>query len=729
MKLTSVAFGTALVALLYGAPAHALGPATSPEIEHQVRTILDDAAFGFCHSAEYPLSEAERTYCPLVGSSSSVCEKLPEACRNDRYPELVTVQRSDQQGRKITDFGEGEGKKTDWSGGTKGSGDRRSERSDKGDSSSSSAKKPPEPPPEPMKLEIPEWLGIVGKLLFYALIGAFVVALVYWIAKNVIKGRAEKLPDEDKPEVPTETVATTAPRGPVETDVDRLLARAQRAAQAGDYREAVEATYAALLRKLEGDGLVDLHPSRTNGDYVRQMRERPELRQALRGIAIDVERMQFGTEQPSPGLFESIRQRVLPLVGRAAVVFFVLMAAGSQLSCTRIPTHDTLAVGEPPPGGSSPFGNRAVLELLSKSGRNVVVNRDLATEGDDIPRDKERTIILFPDAPVDKDGWRKLMRWVRIGGGQLVIAGHRKGLEDEMDIGWGERYAEAPVRPAPASHPRLMGFELEVPRFGRLVLEDPEDPRYRVLLARTEGAVEEPYAVERVFPSDANIGRIVVLADDGLFKNVAMAAGDNAAYVVELMRHLGTGDIEVWDAYTSAGSSSSARGAQSPLDSIKKSKLAPVLLHLLALVGLYVVYRGTRFGTPNDPKAASRRAFSDHARALGQAYARAKASRHALGLYTVWAIERLRDRFGGGRQRGLAPLAEAVAQRTGEDPAQVAQILSEATAARDEVAPPSSFRPGAAVLPAPQTGPRRDFWIMQKLESYLAASHGKTKGR
>jgi hypothetical protein len=728
VKAVRVAFAAAIG--LSAAPAVALGPQTSPEIEHQVRTILEQPAFGFCHSAEYPLSEAERSYCPLVGPSSSVCTKLPEACQNDRYPEMVTVDHSDEQGRKITDFGEDDGKRGAGRGGTgpskdggsAGDGDRSAR-----DSQSSPEKKQPEPPPEPMKIEIPGWLAALGQILFYALIAAFVVALVYWIVKNVIKGRAEKLPDEDKPEVEKETIAITAPQGPVETDVDRLLARAQRAAQAGDYREAVEATYAALLRRLEGDGLVDLHPSRTNGDYVRQMRERPELRQALRGIAVDVERMQFGTEQPSPSLFESIRQRVLPLVGRAAVLFFVLVAAGSQLSCGRLEAKDTLAVGEPPPGGAAPFGNRAILELLGKRGKNVVMNRDHREKGEDIPRDRERTIILFPDAPVDKDGWRKLMRWVRLGGGQLIVAGHRKALEDELGIGWAQRYAEAPVRPTPSSYPRLMGFELAVPRFGRLVLEDPDDQRNRVLLARSEGEVEEPYAVERTFVSDANIGRIVVIADDGLFKNVAMTAGDNAAYVVELIGHLGSKDIEVWDAYTSYGSSSSARGASSPLESLKESKLAPVLLHLLALVVLYIVYRGTRFGTPNDPKAASRRAFSDHARALGQAYARAKASRHALGLYTVWAIERLRDRFGGARQRGLAPLAEAVAQRTGEDPAQVAQVLSEATAARDEVAPPSSFRPGAAVLPAPETGPRRDFWIMQKLEGYLAASHGKAK--
>lgn len=738
----SAAVVVAALLLGWASSAGALGPGTSPELEHQVREILEAPAFGFCHDADYPLSNAEREYCPLVGRSSSVCQKLPDACSSDRYPEMVTVEHSKEQGRKITDFSEGAGEKGAGRGGTgepqnggaTGDGDRASSGGDNGgkpgpnDGSRSSSGKgsPPPEPPEPTKIEVPGWLAALGKIFFYLLIGAFVVAVVYWIVKNFIKGRADKTPDEEPaPTVPAEAAAVAAPQGPVETDVDRLLARAQRAAQAGNYREAVEATYAALLRKLEGDGLVDIHPSRTNGDYVRQVRERPELRQALRGIAVDVERMQFGTEAPSPSLFESIRQRVLPLVGRAVLLLLLLTASSGQLSCTLPESRSTLAVGEVPPGGSSPFGTRAVLELLNKRGRNVVVNRELVTNERDPYADRPRTLLVFPDAPIDGDGWRNLMRWVRAGG-HVVVAGHREQMEDDLGIGWGSRYAEAPIRPVPSAHARLMGFELSVPRFGRLVLEDERRDSVRVLLARTEGSVEEPYAVERSF---AGGGRMVVFADDGLFKNVALTTGDNAAYVVELFAQLGNEDVEVWDAYTGAGSSGGTRGADSPLDSLKESKLAPVLLHLLVLVGLYIVYRGTRFGTPGDPRAMSRRAFSDHARALGLAYSRAKASRHALGLYTVWAIDRLRDRFGGARHRGLAPLAEAVAQRTGQDPAQVAQVLTEATSARDEVAPPSSFRPGGGPLPTQETGPRRDFWIMRQLESYLAAPHGKTKGR
>jgi hypothetical protein len=792
MTRLGVVVATALSVLVWSFAASALGPGTTTKIEAEVRETFEDEAFGFCHEADYPLSPAEREFCPMVGSSSSVCPKLPEVCRSDRYPEMQYAEAGEGRGRKLTDFAEGDGSAGQGNGskggsgkgagsgdgqssrdqgngsgnngsGNNGSGNaKRSDdpsngngqdassgddgrRSGSGDGKSGgdgdgtkdgsgsgkgpeekAAKPPPPPPKEPEEIEVPGWLAGFARLAFYVLVGAFVAAVIYWIIKNFIRGRDEAPPEEAASSDEPDQAAPVVPRGPVETDVDRLLARARKAAQAGNFREAVEAAYAALLRRLEGDGLIDMHPSRTNGDYVRQVRERPELRHALRDIARDVERMQFGTEPPGQGLFDSVYRRVLPLVGRAAVVLGLLLGLGGQMSCRASGDGDaraarTLALGDRAPGGTSPFGTRAVFELLTERGKSVTVNRS-----DEPVLDDQRTIVLLPDAPVDAEGWRKLMRWVEDDGGQLIVAGHRVELEYDLGVLWGERRAEAPVRAVSTAPSRLMGYELAVPRFGRLML-DPDRPlRVQVVLARTEGFQEEAYAVQRTTPSG---GRVVVFADDSLFKNIALAAGDNAAFLIALFSDMPRENVEVWDGFTGAGSAEGARGAASPLDSMRESKLGPVLLHLLALVVLYLIYRGTRFGTPQDPRVVSRRAFSEHVRALGLAYSRARVSRHALGLYTAWAMERLRDRFGGTRQRGLIPLAEAVAERTGQTPAQVTEVLVEAGSARDEAAPPSSYRHNPLAAPQQTSGSARDFWIMRQLESFLAASHGKTKGR
>ena len=69
---------------------------------------------------------------------------------------------------------------------------------------------------------------------------------------------------------------------------------ANSAAAHGDFARAVDDTYAALLRRLDGDGLIEIHPSRTNGDYVRRLGDRPELRAAVREIVREVEGVQFG---------------------------------------------------------------------------------------------------------------------------------------------------------------------------------------------------------------------------------------------------------------------------------------------------------------------------------------------------------------------------------------------------------------------------------------------------
>ncbi len=766
--------------LAWAVDAHAVGNATSAEVRSSVREELSRQTYTFCHDADFPLSGAERAYCPLLGSSSSLCPELPAACKNDKVPEMSFVEEGPNRGRRYVDTapadgsgrtdgrsgggsrdgaGSGSGRGGDGSdggaqpGGSGGrssgdgasgrggdgasgrGGDGASGRGDRGGGRGTgqpggqpgadpkeAAKPPPPPPPpkpEPEPLTVPGWLIGLAKALFYLLIAAFVLGLGYIIVKNVLKGRdAEADEDEGDDPAPTEELAAT-PRGPIETDVDRLLKRSQAAAARGDFKQAIEDAYAALLRRLEGDGVIALHPSRTNGDYVRQMRDRAELRQAVRGIATDVESVQFGSAPASPTLFESVYRRVLPLVGRAAVLLAVCLGLGAQTSCAE---QRALAVGAAPQGSSAPLGRQAVFALLQRHDHEVTVHRDA-----ELTLEEPRTIVLLPDAPVDERTLRKLVRWVDRKGGHLIVAGHREELEEELPVRFGDRGAEAPVRPAAGAPTRLSGHELGVPRFGRLLPDLEKDPGLRVLLERTESSGAEAYAVVRAYPSG---GQIVLFADDALFKNIALPVKDNAVFLAALFQELDHTPVEFWDGFTSAGSDAeSQRGAASPLDSIEQSRLGPVMLHLLALVILYLLYKGTRFGTPRDPRTVSRRSFADHARALGLTYARGKASHHALGLYAVWAIERLRERFGRSRERGLIPLAEAIGERVGRPPGQVMQVLVEATSARDEVAPPSSYRPGGA-RPEPESagqaaGPARDFWVMRQLEGFLAATYGR----
>jgi hypothetical protein len=263
--------------------------------------------------------------------------------------------------------------------------------------------------------------------------------------------------------------------------------------------------------------------------------------------------------------------------------------------------------------------------------------------------------------------------------------------------------------------------------FGELDLAIPAGPTLRptggeVLLAREDG---EPYAVHRRLGSSGILGgHVVVLADDRLFTNIALTAGENGAFLISLFRALRP-EVEICDAWTGAG-------ADTPLDTIASAHMTPILLQLLALLVAFFLWKGRAFGVLRDPPSFQRRAFADHVRALGMAYARAGASRHVLGLYAAWAIEKLRDRVPRGGRFGLAPLADAIAARTGQPQGEVMRVLVEAHDAQKEAAPPS-MRSGPLSTSKSRAAARAastaDFALMRALDQFLTATGRERRRR
>lgn len=790
-------------ALLFAADA------SNHEIRDQTQTIFEDTDYNYCHDENLALFPLDKEYCEVVTKPNRLCPALPEVCENELSADVKWIPKGrmrygregkdygDQQHRPGEDGGSGDGNghgsgagdgsgngsgngsgdgngngasghggkggKGGTGGGDKGSSGKGGNRdtkpknpdTDPGKPENKPEKPPPPPPPPPEPIELPEWVAMVMRVLFYVLAAAFIGGIVYFIVKNLMKGK-EEVDDGDEKKVAEETPEETpqAPRGPVETDVDRLLNRARAAAERGDYKQAIDDAYAALLRRLEGDGVIDLHPSRTNGDYVRSIRDRAELRSAVKGIATDVERVQFGSEAPSHPLFDSIYRRVLPLVGRAALLALLFFGAATQASCDATPVppaalsargSHTLAalLGSEKRGGANPTGLQAVIALLEKNDLDVTIEH---------PKDDElgdkKVVVILPGTALDKDSWKALRRWMKNQGGVVVMFGWREPLLEDFGIGYDAVGENADVVPGPMS-PMLQGeLRLKLPHVGKLVVPPaPVGSAYRyatppvtVLLQRVPAGIAEPepYAAEVNDPAKVGSGKLVVFADDRLFANIALALGDNASYLVQFFKRLPSDELQIWDDRNGGGGGGSSGGADgesaqgegegeggpgNPVDSLARAHLLPIILQLIALVLLYLLYRGTRFGTPKDPKEQSRRAFADHARALGLTYARGKAARFVTGLYAVWALDRLRERLLPGRRKGLTPLAEAIAARTGRPIGEVMQVLMEATGARDEVAPPSSFRsfdPNDAARAQQQQ--QRPFWVMEQLEYYLAAT-------
>jgi hypothetical protein len=107
-------------------------------------------------------------------------------------------------------------------------------------------------------------------------------------------------------------------------------------------------------------------------------------------------------------------------------------------------------------------------------------------------------------------------------------------------------------------------------------------------------------------------------------------------------------------------------------------------LHVLVLCFALALYRGSPFGSRREPVTVTRRAFAEHAVALGDAYSRARASRIALVNFGGWALERLRVRLQATKHGRLSDLAGAVAARHSVSEGEVMSLVVAVRSAEDQ---------------------------------------------
>ena len=185
------------------------------------------------------------------------------------------------------------------------------------------------------------------------------------------------------------------------------------------------------------------------------------------------------------------------------------------------------------------------------------------------------------------------------------------------------------------------------------------------------------------------------------------------------------GHVDLVDYFTGAG-------AETPYEAVRNSNLSPFVVQLLLLTLVFYIWRGTAFGKLKESKTARRHAFSEHVRALGDAYARAKASRLALAHYASWAIEQLRARVSPAARPRLHDLATAIAERIGKPEHEVMAVLAEAASAREELTQgPSAVAASIAPAGAPETlakgdagGLNEDLLLIRELQSWLTLTGG-----
>jgi hypothetical protein len=534
-------------------------------------------------------------------------------------------------------------------------------------------------------------------VVFWALVGS---GLALLLARLIRDAQATRRTLAEASETPVDEAsageAGTPPAREIETDVARLLAQAGDAAAGGNFRAAIDAAYAALLRKLEGSGVFRVEPDRTNGDHVREVARRlPALRARVAAVVDEVEQVQFGGALPDEARFRTVIDAVRALVEERTapvVSLVVVVALGVALTACGV---------DPGRRHDSPSGRTAVMAFLQQYGFDAHERLVPLARLDE----HVQQLVILGDATVDGEAWASVRRWV-LGGGTLFVAGGARDLPSWID---------ASVIRSPADAPDAIEFAADqAERFGRVrgavpgghelvIRSGPvEDDVPRPLVVRG-GA---PYAVEETLGD----GRIVLLADDGLFWNASLLVPDNARLLAELLREGGR-RVDVVGELTGLV-------APNPVAAVTRGELSPALLQLAALAAIFFAFRGAHFGRPRDPRPTSRRAFVEHVQALGMLYARARASRHALESYGAYALERLRERMRLAGPRTLEGVAEAVAARTGRPLVEVLRPLVDA-------------HPGSSKRKAPQYSPE-DLATLREIATLLCATGGAgepTRGR
>ena len=92
-------------------------------------------------------------------------------------------------------------------------------------------------------------------------------------------------------------------------------ARAQALAEAGDHTAAAHALYAALLEAAARAQQVRLHPSKTAGDYARELRSRgSRLAQRFREFARDYEVVIYGDQRCDADRYERLFALAVPML-------------------------------------------------------------------------------------------------------------------------------------------------------------------------------------------------------------------------------------------------------------------------------------------------------------------------------------------------------------------------------------------------------------------------------
>ena len=621
--------------------------------------VLTDPAYRFCHVPGADAEEA-REYCELLdGLPEDRCPGLRATCDKGAKESILTP-----------------GGCNGMDGGTPGS----------------TPAPPPKKPKEPFEIDLkpfschtPDSLsGWFGALLRWG--GAMMVALLVLVVLRLIVAairwgrREEEAPaTPDRPVGVVEVSADEVPDLPVQD----LLAAASQALGKGRWADAVLLARGAVLRRLGDAGRLRLHRSRTDREYLRQVRRDEAVHEPLGEVLRAVEQHRWGGVEVGEAMARQAFAAARRLVQVVGVVMLLVFVAGAA---------DDWRYG--------PQGDAALYTLLVDHGYSVSWRlRGLTDLGDD-------TDVLLVDlsgiTPTDAD-WQAMRAWVQEGhvlwlSGEVEDGFPEVGTPVGLPAGTGVHLADVlvPWMPAPRWPQGPVAGWKDPSGVSWVLGGESESAVNARLKAGQQDLVPPPTTVVEVLYLGK--GAVLAVSDARLLYNGAMVSPDNEEFVGEIL-HTGEA-LDAWrgqDPLRVQLATAAAAGSSNPVGSLANARLLPFVLQLLALMALAALWKGWPFAPLRDPPEEGRLRFADHVRALGARYARLRASRHATASYAGLWLARL----------GPAGIEEA-ARHAGRSPEE-ARAMVEAVER-------------AAGDPTGASSTTRDFELMEEL--WRITKHG-----
>jgi hypothetical protein len=494
-------------------------------------------------------------------------------------------------------------------------------------------------------IAVPGGLGMAAQVFVWLLVAALVIAVLVPIVRALARMRRDKAladPVRDKPAVEQEL--PMAELVPTTSDEDAILRRAEEHARRGEYGVALQLYLAASLRALDKRGAVRVARDRTNGEYVRSCSD-ANAKPALRDIVREVDRVQFGRENPTMDAVSRAAQRATAIVRAMPVMMLSLVVAALALGC-----GGGGGAGASKPG-DDPAGSELFREVLRRQGVEVKsLGGSLATLPSPKPGARDPAVIVdVQTTELDDDARTHLGDWVEEGG-VLVIAGEPSrwpsefgvtraftsgahtvtarrllargsttgsGEEEESATG-GAIYASALEHGALASGDAL-GWSAVTDRLAWY----PDEMTYAAVVPRGKGWV-------------------VGIANDELFTNAGLSRPGNAAVLVAILA--ATDRL----AFRIAEPDDGMSPPSTPIAALARAGLGLGMLHGVAAMLVLFFAVGVRMARPKPAPPPARRAFAEHVEAVGALYARTRNAPHALAAYARFADERLRTRMPRG---------------------------------------------------------------------------------